>query len=118
MAGCGWISNVGSCRKITVFILKHTFQHEEFFATRMGMGRKLASGRISYNGSGARHLIAYAVQHATVDAFHGRGDPLLFACVDHGSLGEVRIELHRFFRFHCNGISSNMPVGGFPDKPA
>jgi hypothetical protein len=77
-----------------MLILKHAFQHDEFLAACVRMGRKCAAGGITDDGGGACHLAADAVQHTPVHALHGRGLPFQLVRADNYGTVEICIQVH------------------------
>ena len=77
-----------------MLVLEHAFKHDEFLTTRMGMRRKLTTGRISHDRRGPRDFIANPVQHPPIDARHGRGLPWDVISVQKDGGGEISIQVH------------------------
>ena len=97
-AGCmlsgGRITYIGAGRIVAMFILKRSLKYDEFFAPGMGMSGKVAARRIADDRGGAGDLGPDPVQHAAVDAGHGRGHPRQVVCVDQDALSEIGVEGH------------------------
>ena len=58
MTGGRWVTYVGPCRVVAVLVLKDAVEHDELFASRVGVCRKPASGLVADDGG-----VAAAPEH-------------------------------------------------------
>jgi hypothetical protein len=72
-----------------MLVLKDTIKHDEFFATRVRMGREFAVWRISNNCWCPCNFAAEPGEHASVDPFHGGLCPLKLIRVHDNALLKV-----------------------------
>src|SRR6516164_5234751 len=78
-----------------MFVLKYPIQHQELLTAAMHMRREVAVWSVADDRSGARDLVAHAVQHAPMNTGHRGGNPVERGCVDARPAAEVRVEMHR-----------------------
>src|SRR3990167_9237595 len=88
------VAHIGADRKITVLVLKHSIEHDELLAPRMGMCRELAVRRIPHDGRGAGNFAPNSVQHAPLYPLRGRGSPFRLARTHHDTLGKISVNPH------------------------
>jgi len=62
----------------------------------VNVGGEVAGRRITDDRRGACNLVAYTIQHATVDAWHGGSYPVQSACMNDGTTAEVCVQIHRY----------------------
>ena len=79
---------------IAVLVLEHAVQNDELLSASVRVGGKVAVWRVADDRRRSRYFIDDAVEHAAIDARHGRGHPGETRRVDDGALREVCVELH------------------------
>ena len=96
MARGGRVADVGAHRVVAMLVLKHAFEHDELLAPAVRVRREMASRRVAHDGSGARHLVANAIEHAPLHAGDGRIHPRLLRGVNDDALAEVCVDVHDY----------------------
>src|SRR5208337_3465311 len=90
----GRIADVRSGREIAMLVLEDAVKDQELLAAAVSMRGETTVRRVPDDRGGARHLIANAIQHPAVDAFHRRGDPWKPRGMDRDPLRKIRVDLH------------------------
>ena len=88
------VADICAGGRVTVFVLKHTIEHQKLLAAVMGVGRETASGGVAHDGGRAGDFVADPVEHETFHPRHRRGHEILHGGMDDGAAGEIGVELH------------------------
>src|SRR5215472_13663748 len=96
-AGCvatgRWVADISARGVVAVLILKYAVQHQELLAATVGVGREAAVRGVADDRGRARHLIADAVEHSSVDTGNGRRRPVQAGRVNCRASAKVRVQI-------------------------
>src|SRR5262249_7190111 len=92
--GGGWVADVRAHRVLAVLVLEHAFEHQELLAAAVPVRGEVALRCVADDRGGSRNLLTDSIQHAPLDATHGRGNPGNARRVDRGTRREICVQVH------------------------
>jgi hypothetical protein len=95
MSAARRVAQIATGRIVAALVTEHPVEHEDLLAATMHMLGKMTAGGKAHQAGGARHLVADAVQRDARHTLLWRVLPGQGGGVQHHTLFEVGIQLHR-----------------------